>query len=100
MEQARHGVGAGVAASARVELAPGQVPPAAPERLEQSRGIGVAARLRLHAPEQCLLIGLLGAEQLQVAGVARLLLALHELERGAGSRLRCGGGRKRVGVMA
>ena len=59
-------------------------PPAAAQRLEQRRGVGVATGLGLHEADPRLLIGLLGAQQRQVAGVAVLPLPLGQIERDLG----------------
>src|SRR6516225_6110019 len=69
------------------------VPPAAAQRLKQRRRIGVAAGLSLHQADACLLIGLLGAEQREVTGVAVLPLTLGEIQGGFGGS---GGGSRRL----
>src|ERR1700677_378794 len=52
------------------------VPPPASQGLKQSRGIGIAAGLCLHQIDLALLIGLLGAQQRQIPGVAGVPLPL------------------------
>ena len=61
------------------------VPPAPAECQEQRGGIRIAVRLGLHLSQHGLLICLLGSEKLQVVGVARPLLLLHQIEGGTGS---------------
>src|SRR5580658_274511 len=68
------------------------VPPAAAEGLKQRRRVGVAAGLCLHQADACLLVGLLGVEQREVARVAVLPLTLGEIERHFGGGV--GGGRR------
>src|SRR5690349_22184429 len=45
------------------------MPPAATQRLEQRRGVGITTGLRLHQRDARLLVALLRAEQRQVAGI-------------------------------
>src|SRR6202034_2554634 len=56
------------------------VPPATAERLKERGGVGKAIGLGLHQGTQRLLIGLLGVEQCEIAGVAGLPLPLREIE--------------------
>src|SRR5260221_11375010 len=54
------------------------VPPAAPERLEERRGVRVARSLRLNETDPCLLVLALGVEERELARRAELeLLARH-----------------------
>src|SRR6266436_1143088 len=52
----------------------GAVPPAAAERLEQSRGVDKSRGLRLHEAEPRLVVGLLGVENRQI-GIVPVLVA-------------------------
>src|SRR5262249_23747282 len=60
----------------RIERPGRRVPPAAAERLEQSRGIREARGLRLDERDPCLLGRLLGVEQCRIADRAEAILFL------------------------
>ncbi len=60
------------------------MPPAAAERLKQRRRVGETIGLGLHQVDPGLLIGLLGAQQRKVAGVAVLPLSLGQIQRDLG----------------
>src|SRR6185312_11530617 len=56
-------------------------PPSAAERLIEGDGVGEAGGLGLHEGDAGLLVALFGAQQRQVAGVARAVLAFRQVER-------------------
>ena len=76
------------------------VPPAAAQRLEQRRGVGVSSGLGLHQADPGLLVLALRIEQCQLADRAELVLAGRQIERfaGQGQRLGLGAQRGRVGI--
>ena len=68
------------------------MPPAAAQSLKQRRSVCVAAGLSLHQVNARLLVGLLGAQQREVACIAVLPLTLGEIQRdfcGIGCGRRC-----------
>src|SRR5947209_3409333 len=56
------------------------VPPAAPKRLEQRRGVGEPVRLRLHQAQPRLAISLIGVQDSEIAGIAVLVLKPGKIE--------------------
>ena len=65
----------------------GLIPPAAAERMEQSRRIGEARGLRLHQRDARLLIGALGVEHGKISDRARLELLARQLKPAIGGLL-------------
>lgn len=81
----RYGLAWTPAVGQRAESA-GDAPPPATERLEQRGGVAQARRLRLHSRDDCLLIGLLGGENREAVGIARIELRLGRLQRDSRAR--------------
>ena len=75
------------------------MPPAAAQRLKQCRRVGVTAGLRLHEIDARLLIGLLRAQQRQIADISVLPLALRQIQCFLGVRGGGGGGLQARGVL-
>src|SRR6516225_5645262 len=76
---ARHERSALFSMIVRGEILP--MPPAAAQRLKERGRVGIAARLSLYQPDARLLVGLLGAEQREVARIAGLPLTPGEVQR-------------------
>src|SRR6516164_7761897 len=76
---ARHGRSALFSMIVRGEILP--MPPAAAQRLKERGRVGIAARLSLYQADARLLVGLLGAEQREVARIAGLPLTPGEVQR-------------------
>src|SRR5581483_7940351 len=88
--------------STKVTLLLGQVrtvPPSAAQGLKERGRVSITVRLGLDKIQPGLLVGLLGAEQRNIAAVTRLKLFLSQLQGDLGGISRLGRGGQPVGVL-